>query len=454
MLSAMVLSCCAIAWRRVQAEFRKITQSHSSATLLSLVFFTCVVWGCGGVATPASVSGPSIDSANTITEPSGSATSTSVNVLSCIVAKCTFFPPPPSCESGAACDTRFVFWYENWQSSTLKQLSGAQVMIGVPTAAISDIHQANGIALPYVTYYQSADPGTFILNRADLPSVGFYTDGQYLQSTMDSGWDVLCPNSSILRQRVAAQLNNLIAGGYNGLFIDNTIAAPAASATCTASHAHVTPEQRGDDSYLSLLAEVRSELLEASPNAIIITNPGNPAWADQLGTGAEPSLWQLSDLVLWESYGYGADLSSHDNWQATISSSYQYAADPAKAFKILALSYPQSTTEALFSFAIARMFGFRWTANLGVNGKSGHFGEFASAMPYSVGVPQGPLYSMNDLLARYFSNGIAFANSGASSITITVPQAGQLVTAGGTQAIEANATLPLPSHTAAILLFK
>ncbi len=329
------------------------------------------------------------------------------------------------------------------------------MIIGVASTAVVGVHAAKALALAYVTYYQSADPGTFISSEKDVPSVGFFSDGQHLQSTLDPGWDVLCANSAVFRQRVVKQLNSLLNDHYDGLFIDNTIASPAATDTCTAPHAHVNPGERGDDSYLSLLAEVRSALQQASPNAIIITNPGNPVWADQLGTGIEPSLWQSSDLVLWESYGYTSDTGSeHDDWQNTLTSSYTYAADPTKSSKILALSYPQNISEALFSFSGARMFGFRWTANLRVNGTSGHFGEFTSSMPSSVGQPQGPLVSHPGLLARQFSNGIAYANTGTSTVSVTISQAGTIMTARGAQAATANSSVSLAPDNAAVLLLQ
>ncbi len=375
-------------------------------------------------------------------------------MFNCSSGECISLPSASSdCSSGAACVNRFAFWYEDWvPGNTLSALAGAQLIIGTATSTVPAIHAANARALAYETYYQSSVPGTFISSTSDISSVAFQGNDGWLTSVLDPGWLVLCANSVNLHQRVLAQLNTLLGNGYDGVFVDNTISPPASGAVCSAPHAHVNPDQRGDDAYLALLAEVRSAFSQRVPSGLLITNPGSPMWADQLGTGP-PTLWDLSDFVLWESYGYTSYTDQrHDDLQNTIQYSRTYAADPVKASKLIALSYPQSSREALLSFAIARMFGFRWTANLGVDGSAGHFGEFTSSMPFSVGEPEGVLYVGNGLLARGFSNGIAYANISASALTVTVPQAGNLVMDTGATTIAANFSLTLPSHAAAVVL--
>ena len=407
---------------------------------LCLVTFS----GCGGVAGEHSV--PVVQSSQADARL----------LFNCAASKCVSFPEMPHCsavDNAVSCATRFAFWYEPWASNTLSQLGSPQVTIGVSPSVIPELHAANSRALAYVTYYQSSVPGTFITDISDLPSVGFVSNGDILMSLLDPGWYVLCSNSVELRRRVVAHIRSLTASGYDGLFVDNTILNPAAHASCNANHHHVISNERGDDSYLSLLAIARTELQKSNSQSMLITNPGDPAWADRLGTGQE-NLWNISDFVLWESYGYSAlNGTAHDNWQSTIELSATYAADPLKASKIIALSYPKTRQEALFSFAIARMFGFRWTANLGEDGREGHFGLFTSSMPFSLGVPQGVLYSaQNGVLARRFTNGITYANTTESAQPIPIPEDGQLITDTGQQAITANVTVSLPSHAAAVLL--
>lgn len=326
------------------------------------------------------------------------------------------------------------------------------MIIGTVASTVPEIHNANALALAYETYYQSSVPGTFISSTADIPSVVFQSNDEWLASILNPGWLVLCANSVTLHQQILAQANSLLDQGYDGLFVDNSISPPASSTSCTASHTHVNPGQRGDDAYLSLLADVRSAMQQREASSILITNPGSPMWADQLGTG-QTTLWDISDFVLWESYGYTSETDlQHDDWQNTIQYSQTYAADPAKASKLVALSYPQNMREALFSFAIARMFGFRWTANVGVNSSPGHFGEFTSSMPFSLGMPQGDLYRSNGLMGREFSNGTAVANTSSSALTINAPQAGTLVTDTGTTTIGEDSSLTLPSHAAVVVL--
>ncbi len=387
--------------------------------------------------------------------PSASAAS-ALDVLSCASSQCVTLPSTPDCAAGSnpdvSCYSRVAFWYEPLaQGPALSRLAGSQVVVGVSPDGVSAVHSINARALAYVTYYQSSAPGQYISSTADLPAVGFLDNGQFAPSMLDPGWYVLCPNSVELRHRVAVQLNSLLNQGYDGLFVDNTFLAPPAGMACQANHAHVTPGQRGDDSFLHLLGEVRAALEPSVARAVLISNPGNPVWADQLGTG-QTTLWDLSDFVLWESYGFSSDLNQHDNWQNTLAESWKYAADPARATKIIALSYPTNMHEALFSFALARMFGFRWAANLGVSGGSGHYGEFTSSMPFSVGVPQGSLYKSGRVLARRFSNGIAYANTGLSPVSIAIPDGGQLITDTGLQSVAGNYTLLLAPSQAAILV--
>jgi hypothetical protein len=379
------------------------------------------------------------------------------DILNCVSSQCVTFPPAPqdcaiASSADVSCYSRMAFWYEPLaRGPALWRLTGSQVIIGVPADAVSAVHSINARALAYVTYYQSSAPGDYIGSTADLSSVGFLEDGQYLPSLLDPGRYVLCPNSMELGRRVAVQLSRLLNQHYDGLFVDNTFLAPPATLVCQAAHAHVTPGQRGDDSFLYLLSQVREALAQGGTSPVVVSNPGTPGWADHLGTG-RVTLWDLSDFVVWESYGYSSDLDHHDNWQDTLTKAWSYAADPIKSVKIIALSYPTNTREALFSFALARIFNFRWTANLGVSGERGHYGEFASLMPFSLGVPQGPVYKAGEILARRFSNGIAYANTGKVPAGILVPDAGRMITAAGQYKLTGNYGLLLPAFEAAVLV--
>ena len=348
---------------------------------------------------------------------------------------------------------QFAFWYEAWDSSTTPdKLQAADVIIGIlaqPTTTKSQ-------SLAYVTYYQDRMGGDFINTADEIPLVTLQQNGVVQPSAFTSenpGWDVLCDNSLEMRRKAFDQLTRLINRGYEGLFVDN---AADKNLTCTAPHAHLHVGERSDDSYLVLLRDIRSQLNQLSTTSLLIANAGNITTADSLGTGANTgAMWTVADFVLWESYGYTSyQDSQHDQLAATIAKSLTYAADATKAAKTLALSYPRTQQEALLSFALARMFGFAWTANLGVNGLAGHWGVFAPSMPWTVGAPRGNLYLQGALVAREFSNGVVFANTGATAVAINIPQSGTFVTASGKSSATADMTVSVEPKSAAVLLFQ
>jgi hypothetical protein len=354
----------------------------------------------------------------------------------------------------------FAFWYDPWQpDATLKKVGAANVMIGVPPSAIPEIHKSGRRALQYVTYYQSVLNHPFLKDRQDLPNVGFQVKGEFEKSAFghDDNY-VLCPNSVELKSRVLRFLDTSLQQGFDGYFVDNTFLDPPAHQVCSAGHRHIKENVPGGRAYLDLLAAVRAKLKAQNPAALLISNPGNPRSAEEMAPG-NPTLWDLSDLVLWESYGYSASRGAkHDRWNSTIQESLSYAAIPEKSAKLLVLSYPENLAQARFSFAVARIFGFKWTANLGDSlqdtaKEGGEFGVFLSDVPFDLGEPLGVLPDKNNpLLHRMFQHGEVFANTGTAPQSISLPKSSRVYV--GDRTIEENAprTLSLEPMMAAIVI--
>jgi hypothetical protein len=364
-------------------------------------------------------------------------------------------PPTPS----SAVAHNFAFWYESWNPATTPaELSSADVVIGLAPGAISAAHSSGKLVLPYHTYYQAVPNSPLFTDLTDLANVGFQINQQFLPSAFGGTNNyVMCPRSAAIHQRVQQLVQRSLSLGYDGLFVDNAFIDPAAHAACDSTHAHIVGPDAGGAAYLQLLAEVRQTVKSKSANAMIISNPGNPDWADQMST-ASPSLWDLSDLVLWESYGYTSfRVSGHDVWDDTFTKSFRYAGGaPDKAAKLLVLSYPETVTEARYSFAVARIFGFNWTANLGKNQQNttddgGHFGVFFAAIPYQLGKPVGPLPSPGLVLNRTFEHGEVFVNADASTQTITAGP-GTIFLGDTTVQVSVPTNFDLPPRVAAIVI--
>lgn len=352
--------------------------------------------------------------------------------LLCLCAFELGIMPGTSAQSSqtAAARSHFAFWYEPWKGSeTFNKLAKADFVVGVAPEDIGSIHQLGSHALRYVTFYQAQFNTAFLKDQADLANVGFWNDNAFLPSAFGGTNNyVLCDNSKLMHERAIAFVDeSLRKDQFDGLFIDNAYLTPAAVRYCSSkNHFHTQPGMRGDDSWLELLSEVRKEVKSISPSALMITNPGDPKNANQLGTG-KYSIWDLSDYVLWESYGYSSYRDEkHDRWQETILSSFELP--EADRRKILALSYPLNRSEALYSFAVAKIFGFEWTANLGevdaTTGKDGgHFGPFLPDIPFQLGSSKGPIQGTKNSssIARAFAKGRAIANISASQIEVEVP---------------------------------
>ena len=197
---------------------------------------------------------------------------------------------------------------------------------------------------------------------------------------------------------------------------------------------------------MTLLAEVRQTIKAHNPKAILMTNPGDPAWADLMVTGS-PTVWDLSDYVLWESWGYtGFTDARHDNWSDAILKSYKVIAnEPENASKLVMLSYVKSVAEARFAFAVARCFRLTGLQMLA--------GTYLDSIPFSLGEPIGPLPAQDSVLHRTFEHGEVFVNISATPQSVTVP-AGTLYLGENTQDIAASMALDLSPRTAAIILFK
>ena len=356
---------------------------------------------------------------------------------------------------------QFAFWYETWRSDSWAKLQPANVIIGVPPEAVADIHAHGGRALRYVTFYQSTLGTAFLHDRADLANVGFHTPAGFLPSAFGRKDNyVLCSNSTELHRRVLAYVDETVGqDGYDGLFIDNAYLPPARDEACDAKHAHLTAGTKGGPAYIDLLTEVRAAVKQRKPAAILFLNPGNPRDADKL-TSDKNSLWDVSDYVLWESYAYSSLLGgAHDRREATIAQSMAIATS-SHANKVVALAYPRTFPEALFSFAVARAFGFDYAANLGETDfqrehEGGHFGIFLQDLPSMIGPPESPLHPDNDLrvLQRRFRNGVIVVNMGAAPWSLKAPRSAVLYSPAGRSEIRAGKKVAVAPDTAVVLSF-
>lgn len=343
----------------------------------------------------------------------------------------------------------FAFWYQHWiPSTTPAELKPAEVVIGISPSAIAEVHATGKRVLQYQSYYQSK-PNTILLkDSADLSNVGFEINHKFLLNVFgDPDSYVMCPNSVTFHARVHQLVQLALDEGYDGLMVDNTFFNPPAHQICDAAHAHLDPTAQGGRAFLTLLSEVRQMLRARNPNALLITNPGSPIWADMIATGS-PTLWDLSDYVVWESYGYTAHTDSrHDGWDLAISRSYDLAATPSKAAKVLTLSYVLNATEAQYAFAVARFFGLSWTSNIGAT----PFGTYFNKIPFDLGEPVGSLPPLSPVLQRQFTHGEVFINTSVSAQTVNVP-IGTMYLAGNKSEVTIPSQVALSPRTAAIVI--
>lgn len=353
-------------------------------------------------------------------------------------------------------DRDFAFWYESWTAKTWGKLQPANVIIGVPVQAVPDIHKHGGRALNYVTFYQARFGSYFLKDANDLSNIGFHTPAGFLASTF-GGQDnfVLCSNSQALRARAVSFVNTAIAtNNFDGLFIDNTYLAPASKLVCDAKHPHVNPGENGGSAYIDLLKVVHDAVKQSNPSALIITNPGNP---NSFKAGSHGlTLWDVSDYVLWESYVYTSHASTGHFRPNSVSESFSVAKRGAS--RIIALAYPMSASEALFSYAVAKVFGFNYAANLGANQQAkpsdgGHFGIFAAGLPRLMGTPIDQLPGENSvILTRHYSNGVVVLNRSGSDFATAAETNGMLYTQLGSKAVAQGDSILVPKGQAVILI--
>ncbi len=390
----------------------------------TLLFFLVVLvelTGCGGIGTSSSpgVSSPS--------KPG--------------------LPPAPATPSSAPAPT-FAFWYSPWDPKvTPGAIKPADVVIGLDASKVVTAHALGKRVLQYQTYYQAIPNSLLLSSTADLANVGFEINHQFVVNIFGIVKDsyVMCPNSITLHQRVHQYVQQSLNSGYDGLFVDNTFFDPPAHSVCDGTHAHLDPSVEGGRAYVTLLSEVRQMIKTQNPNAILITNPGNPSWLDHMVTGS-PNLWDLSDYVVWEGWGYTAE-AQHDRWADYVPATYEFiASHPERISQLLILSYVKSVTEARFAFAAARIFGFNWTGNI-----NNSFGNYLNSIPFGLGDPVGPLPPQAPVLHRTFEHGEVFVNVSATVQTVIV-QGGTLYLGETTQIVAAPTAINLQPRMAAIVL--
>ncbi|HEY1939991.1 MAG TPA: hypothetical protein VGJ33_18835 [Candidatus Angelobacter sp.] len=310
-------------------------------------------------------------------------------------------------------------------------------------------HALGKRVLQYQTYYQS-QPGTLLLNSTgDLANVGFEINQQFVVNIFNNPINsyVLCPNSVLLHQRVHQYVQQSFNSGYDGVFVDNTFFDPPAHLVCDGTHAHLDPTAEGGRAYLTLMSEVRQMIKSHNPKAILMVNPGNPAWLDRIATGS-PTLWDLSDYVLWEGWGYTAS-AQHDQWNDYVSASYtMISSHPDRVPQLVALSYVKSVTEARFAFAAARFFGLHWTGNI-----NNSFGNYLNSIPFGLGEPIEALPAQAPVLHRAFEHGEVFVNISDTTQSVSVPAGTLYFGETNPQTVAAPTTLDLQPRVAAIVLF-
>jgi hypothetical protein len=377
-----------------------------------------------------------------------------------LVASLAFAFAPRKSRAQSSYGNTFAFWYEDWKpGTTINKLQAANIIVGVQPGALPEIHKSGRRALQYITYYQARFDTAFLKGADDLPNVGFQLNGEFVKSRFGGANNyVLCPNSVELKNRVLRFLDTSMQQGYDGYFLDNTYLDPAAHGICSARHQHINPGVTGGSSYVSLVAAVREKLKTSNPSALLILNPGNPASLASIAPDAKP-LWDLPDYVLWESFGYSSLRGPHhDDWKHTLS--IAYGLNPDQRSKIIALSFPENVAEARFSFAVARIFGLKWTANLGEkqqgkNDDGGHFGAFLNDLPTGLGEPLGALPDKSSLLLhRTFQYGEVFANTGSSRQAIALPRFGRVYVGDQLEGTTASRKLILEPMTAAFVVNK
>lgn len=355
--------------------------------------------------------------------------------------------------SSDATNQRFAFWYAPWTSDTWQKLQPANVFVGVPPNAVADIHQHGGKALKYVTYYQNLVGRDFLKTKADLDNVGFHTPNGYLLSPF-GGKDlyVLCPNSAELHREVMASLDRILGTeGYDGLFVDNGYLLPTADMVCDAKHDHVKPGQQAGPAYIDLMTEVYASVKKHKPDSIVIVNPGNPGLADHLRDGNK-RLWDVADYVLWESYAYSSmPGDKHDARNVALTTE-----TPVPVSKVLALSFPKDDAEALNSYALARIKGYHFAANLGEDQKGqdvagGHYGIFLADLPVGIGEPTSSMSKHGDLLSRDFQHGKIIFNSGSQPVREKAESSGTLQKGTEKTSVRAGSSFTLEPHEAAVI---
>jgi hypothetical protein len=372
------------------------------------------------------------------------------------------FSEQPANPAAGGGHPKFAFWYEPWKErATFEKLGAPGIVIGVAPSDVRSIQQMGGRALRYVTFYQSKLSQPFLKDESDLPNVGLWNGQEFLTSNFGKDRYVLCPNSEVVHRRAMAFLDEtMLDNHFDGLFVDNTYPPPAANTYCgSLVHTHLLPGARSDDAWLELLSQVRQKVKAISPTAILITNPGSTDWADQLGTGKFGNLWELSDYVLWESFGYSSYRGQkHDWWQRSIATSFKLP--EVKRRKILALSYPLDLSEAEYSFTIARIFGFEWTANLGesevgTNKENGHFGTFLAKLPFDLGIPAATIQGtpVSELISRRFEHGAAIANISDLPIRLEIPANVRLYVGDRVSNTISKSEVTLLPRTAAIYVY-
>jgi hypothetical protein len=370
--------------------------------------------------------------------------------------------------AGAASDARppaapeFAFWYEDWKNDTWAKLQPANIIIGVPPEALADIHAHGGRVLRYVTFYQATFGSNFLRDEADLDNVGFHTKQGFLQSAF-GGKDnyVLCSNSIELSRRVMLYVDRTIRhDGYDGIFIDNAYQPPASEEVCDAKHAHGSPGSEGGPAYVNLLAQVSAWLRKEAPAAtMVIVNAGNPVAVDALNN-AGTSLWDVTDYVLWESYGFSSHIGiAHDRIDTTITQSKSIASS-SHASKVLALAYPRNYEEAISSFAMAQIFGFQYAANLGekdvgTGREGGHFGVFVRELPPRLGLPKSDLQQVTGTnnLQRHFETGDVMVNLDSRPWLVRASRKGVVYSKNGSSRTEQGSQIEIAPRSAAVIVF-
>ncbi len=359
----------------------------------------------------------------------------------------------------------FAFWYEPYKpvadpDASIRHIGNAAFVVGPDIKPGSAELSKSGIALlPYMTLYQTgpwvgsfgADvdpkavagmiaPIAFFQKTASFPGgpkgyipTVFCRPGNIEYNSKAIQYTT-CPNSASFRNMVLQYVENQLAAGVTGFFVDNGYADDiAASAACQSNkHVHYYGDDlTSSDAFIGMLMEVSCAIKKRNQRGIIMVNGGVPSDANYYGL----TLGDVSDGQLWESYlrtSYNTAQEHVSDWETvyrrSIESEKAWLAVPPR--RMYVLSYPWNRDEAFFCYATAKLCNLPWSANLGIGDRDhmrfgGHFGTYPELINLRLGSPldtrQYGGEKIGEVYLRRYERGLVVVNPSAQEQRLVVP---------------------------------